>query len=536
MTNTNESKLSNILARMIVAPEDRSQLLPLTTPIYCPDNNGVTASKVQIINPNLGFLYDNTIITQQTPASKILDTFNTSQQTIQGSLAEIRDLMQNGKVGEVINLNIQYDFRNITSFTGYSGMYAIMSHPAYEKSAHIDFTSSDKGTNLRVTAQSSTGGSQTSTHITLSKSVFGHIINVKVVFKVVNGFSGSTFNVTVYDEEGEIGHYNGYKTLTNFGSGSYGLSFNKKLGDNVIIQANTYLERTTVAPDPTTETSTTRRTLGGKSTINRKVTPTGELISSTGVDAGLNTDEFKNVQDITMDQPLILTYTVPHEVDLESNINLVDLIKADFAVKFKAAVSNYVLNYLKVNKASIGTVAHGDTLAGTLGKVIADNAENGTGQKFSILKYSNGAPVPYNFNSNQPNIDKVILKKQEGDDECQVYMSDYACINEINVPALYYCEKPTVILPQQTFEDYQVARIDGTIKSYADEKLNVDSADVVLTEIGEGIYGSNDVFAVAFTQPKIVESDNTEFFAKDVTIAIYYGVALVNDKNLRIIE
>ena len=52
MTNFNESKLSKILARRIIVPEKRANLLPFATPIYCPDNNGVKASKVSIIDPN----------------------------------------------------------------------------------------------------------------------------------------------------------------------------------------------------------------------------------------------------------------------------------------------------------------------------------------------------------------------------------------------------------------------------------------------------------------------------------------------------
>ena len=52
MTEFNESKLSKILARRIIVPEKRANLLPFATPIYCPDNNGVKASKVSIIDPN----------------------------------------------------------------------------------------------------------------------------------------------------------------------------------------------------------------------------------------------------------------------------------------------------------------------------------------------------------------------------------------------------------------------------------------------------------------------------------------------------
>ena len=51
MTAFSESKLSKLLTRAIIAPEDRSPLLALATPIYCPDYNGVRAQSLNIIKP-----------------------------------------------------------------------------------------------------------------------------------------------------------------------------------------------------------------------------------------------------------------------------------------------------------------------------------------------------------------------------------------------------------------------------------------------------------------------------------------------------
>ena len=52
MTNTSESKVSRLIARSIIQPENRAAMLALATPIYCPDYNGIQADKLTIIYPN----------------------------------------------------------------------------------------------------------------------------------------------------------------------------------------------------------------------------------------------------------------------------------------------------------------------------------------------------------------------------------------------------------------------------------------------------------------------------------------------------
>lgn len=340
MTNFNESKLSQILARAIIAPADRSQFLPLSSPIYCPSNNGVRASRVTIIVPN-----------------------------------------------PVVNPNATHK---------------------------VDTGTSPSDTTTYSDKDFTVGGKTTE------------------VIKEENG---------VADDR--------YYTYTNV--------------DNTV--------------------------------------------------------------DIDINQPLNLTYRVPHEVDLETDVNLQNLIKSDFAVRFKKAISDAIHADVVLNIADITELAMGDTLAATLGNIIADNAHNGTGQRYSIYKYGNGAPVPYITASNQPDYDdKVIGETAE---------KTYTGYNEVGYPALYYYNLPTVLFPYTTYQEYQQGLVDGTIKRYVESKLNVDATAKDFTDICEGVVGSNDTYAVAYNEPKITIAPDTKAYANYLCISANYGVKLINKANLR---
>lgn len=344
MTDFNESKLSNILSRALIAPEDRSQFLPLSTLVYCPSNKGVRASRLTIVTP--------------TP-----------------------------------------------------------------------------------------------------------VVNANTVQKIVTGTS----------------------------------------------------------PSDTTTTSTTDFTIGATQKVVENYTD-DTLTSTTHTITSSN-----NTVNIDLNNPLELTYTIPYDVDLESRFDLIDLIKSDVAVRFKHAVSHLIHQTLVLNKESITSLTMGDTLADTLGLIIADNVHKGTGQKFSIYKYNNGAPVPYIKGSPQPNITSGI----DGEES---YYDTYASYDDAGSGALYYFNQPTVLLPYTTFQEYQSGLCDGTIRKYVEEKLNVDTTAEDFSSLGEGVVGSNDAFAVAFTEPHIVEVPNKDVYAKDISVAIYYGVKLISTSNLRILE
>lgn len=64
----------------------------------------------------------------------------------------------------------------------------------------------------------------------------------------------------------------------------------------------------------------------------------------------------------------------------------------------------------------------------------------------------------------------------------------------------------------------------------------MDTTADTMTSIGEGIFGTNDCFAVAFTQPSIQRKPSQDMFGDELYITIYYGVKLVSKANLGVIE
>lgn len=443
MTNFNESKLSKILARRIIVPEKRANLLPFATPIYCPDNNGVKASKVSIIDPNA-------------------NSFFTSDDFV--------------SLGSQFTKQINNRLVATGTPTVTDGIYTGSSTNYYK----IDRTGTTKITLLFKETKASqtllTAGDNT---IECDRD------QTDVIVEIEAGTTDGTIKIT-----------------------------QRKKG--------VFSTATTV------------------NTSNQNINLVGELpidLTQSDIDGvklfALNITKqpgtVKNTVDIELNKPLNLKYFIPHEVDLETNVNLLDVIKSDFAVEFKHAVSTEIHTQLEalVTGNLLPKITMATTLSDAIGSAIARIIKEGTGQKFSIYKYSNGAPIEYIKKNNQPNIDKVVQETPE---------FDYASIDDIDVPALYYFEKPTLILDNNNFEDYQQGLCSGGVKTYVKDVIDVDTTADSMTSIGEGIFGTNDCFAVAFTQPSIKREPSQDMFGDELYITIYYGVKLVNKANLGVIE
>ena len=443
MTNFNESKLSKILARRIIVPEKRANLLPFATPIYCPDNNGVKASKVSIIDPNA-------------------NSFFTSDDFV--------------SIGSQFTKQINNRLVATGTPTVTDGIYTGSTTNYYK----IDRTGTTKITLLFKETKAS------QTLLTVgSNTIECDRDQTDVIVEIEAGTTDGTIKIT-----------------------------QRKKG--------VFSTATTV------------------NTSNQNINLVGELpidLSQSDIDGvklfALNITKqpgtIKNTVDIELNKPLNLKYFIPHEVDLETNVDLLDVIKSDFAVEFKHAVSTEIHTQLEalVTGNLIPKITMGTTLADTFGSVIARIIKEGTGQKFSIYKYSNGAPIEYIKKNNQPNIDKVVQEQSE---------ISYSTVDDIDYPALYYVEKPTLILDNNKFEDYQQGLCSGSIKTYVKDVIDVDTTADSMTNIGEGIFGTNDCFAVAFTQPSIKREPSQDMFGDELYITIYYGVKLVSKANLGIIE
>lgn len=453
MTNFNESKLSKVLARRVIAPEDRSQLLPLSTPIYCPTYNGVRAARVTIINPQSNSFYTD---------NSVADTVMIGCQYKKVAAVAPEQITAVGTPN--INQNGIYigDDNNYYQFTVNQGAVLIYKNVTKNQTLFTDAYS----------------GSITSYTSPYTCNELQITINTNRAVSAKNIDTNQTTNLDVAQ--------NAASSIKLIGA---------------------------------VELDLTQSTVGGKSMLS---TPEH-------LEAVTNPSSVKNTVDIDLNKTLNLKYFVPHEVDLETDVDLMDIIKSDFAVKFKHSVSSNIMSQIAALKAvnRVTTINHGETLPETLGKVLTDYIHNGTGQKFSIYKYDNGAPIEYVSRSAQPEIDDIIKKED--------FLNSYASINQRNIPGLYYYENPSLILPEATLQQYQTGLVTGTIKDYVESKLNVDSAEIGFTTIGEGIFGTNDCFAVAFTEPSIKIADSIDFYGKEVCITVNYGVLLVNQTNLRVI-
>lgn len=443
MTNFNENILSKIIARRIVAPKDRANLLPLATPIYCPDANGVKASRVTIIDPNANTLFTSddflSIGSQFTKRvnNKLVATGTpvvTADGIYTGSTTNYYKIDRTGTTKITLLFKETKDGQTLLTAAG-----TAVNCYRNETDVIVEITEGLDG-GIKVVQR--------------KKGVFGSTLEVPASNQNINLVGVLDIDLTQSDIDGV-----------------------KLFALNISKQPGT----------------------------------------------------IKNTVDIDLTEQLTVKYFIPNEVELKTNVDLVNFIKSDYAVKFKHAVSTKIHDQVQalVTGKLIPKITMGTTLAETIGTVITKLIKDGTGQKYSIYKYNNGAPIVYINRNNQPNIDKVVQEAPE---------FDYASINDINVPALYYFEKPSLILDNAKFEDYQQGLCSGSIKTYVKENLNVDTTADTMTSIGEGIFGTNDCFAVAFTQPSIQRKPSQEMFGDELYITIYYGVKLVSKANLGIIE
>lgn len=444
MTNFNENILSKIIARRIVAPKDRANLLPLATPIYCPDANGVKASRVTIIDPNA-----NTLFTSD-------DFISIGAQFTKG-----------------FNNKLVATGSPIVSATGiYTG--STTNYYKIDKTGTTKITLLFKETKVGQTLLTAGG-----TTIECSKD------QTDVIVEIIEGLDGG-----IRVNQRKKGVFNSAKEVpaSNQNINLVG-AFDIDLTQSDIDGVRLFALNITKQPN-----------------------------------------SVKNTVDIDLTEQLTIKYFIPNEVELKTDVDLVNFLKSDYAVKFKHTVSTKIHDQIQalVTGNLIPKIAMGTTLAETLGTVITKLIKDGTGQKYSIYKYNNGAPIEYINRNNQPNIDKVVDTTENE--------FDYVSINSINVPALYYPEQPSLILDNAKFEDYQQGLCDGSIKRYVKETLNVDTTADTMTNIGEGIFGTNDCFAVAFTQPSIQRKPSQEMFGDELYITIYYGVKLVSKTNLGVIE
>lgn len=493
MTNFNETKLSRIIARRIVAPADRSQALSLCTPVFCPTHNGVRAASVTIINPNaaISFTSDSSVpgVTNlgvtQTKVDAGLNPFVESNGTLVVSNNGIASgfsssnylSMENPYTHDIENISIDaFVPAKITNPVNIVGVTSgVVETLTIQPNGNIEIRKGE-------TVVSNLGKAKLGSEFTVDLSLKANQINVTVK-------SLREDNSYVMDKFVP----NGTVTLLTFGvSSDAGLTID-------LNQSNF--------------------NIGSMAAV--KMFENGRHVSNVG-----NGD---NRIKIDMTKTCRQTYFLPHEVDLESNVYLMEQIKSDFGVKFKKEVNAEILAQITAKKNTLNKITTTGELAALFGNSIATFNLSATGARPSIYKYDNGAPVTYTSSTNQINVDQEVVSTEQTD-------AMFTTKDVIDVPAMYYVEKPTMILNETDYKSYVSGLCGGGIKSFVPDTINVDGTVTDFSAISAAILGDNSCFAVAFTEPKISRIGDKDFFADNICVEVDYGVELINDKSLFLIS
>lgn len=519
MTSFTGSKLSKILARAIILPEDRSPFLALTTPIFCPDNNGVRAQSLNIIKPSpLKNYVQYQTITDNVPGAIEPKTTEVSVGGTKKVITNITNVdLSSGTINYMDGL---FDEDKTIDFSKDFSITFDYTYPASQAAGNKFIIFNTDGLNDNVYRNQFAICINATISNSNATNVFVGVASTKTKASATNLFT------QIVNPPSTTG--SGFKFEFNWNASIQRFEFkiiNKATGVELY---SGVLEDGSGVIDVSTDEGTNFEI---PNVDDYEVTSTLLQYQTKTVTNTFVADN--NLITINLTEKIRKQYSVPYEVDLETDVNLRNIIEADMKVEMKKAINKTLLDYLKTNKDSISNVAAGTTLAETIGKVIANNVINGTGCKFSIYSYDNGAPVSYMFGANELTFPNYI-KSQDNENIMTPFIIG-ASKDDVNVPAMYYFENPSMILDKETYTELQQDLVSGDIKTYATDKVDFNVSSVDISGIGSGVAGSNDVFALGFTEPKIVVSQNTTDFGYTISFEMYYGIALVNPNNLQLI-
>lgn len=238
-----------------------------------------------------------------------------------------------------------------------------------------------------------------------------------------------------------------------------------------------------------------------------------------------------NLITVTLSQQFEFAMTIPHDVDFKTDFNLLNIIRSFAYQMFKHEVSNNIASTMSVNSSMYTTSTAQSSLNKAVGSAFHEFVFNGTGSKFSIYKFDNGAPVVYAVSGNEVKLNKEAVTGFNVDLTMANFFSIYSD-KDSNNPAMYLVEKPTLILNEATHETFYHQLASGDIRSALVDKMDVVAAHETIKEDYLGILGTNNAFAVAFTEPRIKIVPSQAEFADVVKVYINYGIALVNPEDL----
>lgn len=524
MTNFNESVLSKLIAREIILSQDRAPFLAFTTPIYCPDRDGVKASKVNIIAPDpLVNTITTTTIEQEngvqsstntvTETSKVAiggkETVTKITNTVSLETATINymDEYFDADSGRQIDFSKDFDitFTYIYPATQAAGdLYTVFNYANDEENMYSNSIV------LRVNA-TVTEGAISNVELSVGSTKKNAVVNLYTQMVDPPLVVGSGYDFKFH---WQASTQKFLMTITEHATGRLLLAEQDRPGSSA----------DGMKPQEDSQDSSDY-TLANTTSFSAE----SELLSYTEVSETSVFTPVENVKTITLDKAFNYSFDIPYDVQLKSRVALYPLVISNARQKFLSEVNTAVSSINWQTEATNQsktlnsvTKASTDTNATMLATLLTNMATVGTAPKFSVYSYDNGAPVEYNYNQDIP----TVL----GDNITPGKPFDYAMLDDVDVPAMYYYSKPTVVLQQAAYTSIQEDLLDGSLKSYTTSQFNFDiSNKTKSTVLGE--CGTNDVVAVAFTQPKISIEASKYDFKYTVTVQMYYGLSVIHLEN-----
>lgn len=523
MTTFNESILSKLIAREIVLRQDRAPYLAFTTPIYCPSVNGVRASRVNIIAPDpLANTVQTTTITQLNGVQQTTNTVTeTSKKAIGGT--EVVTKIQNTIDLSSTTINYLDEFFEADNTLDFSKDFEVTFTYIYP-------STSTAGDNYCVFNYADNEENMYSNAIVLRTNVTaasGAITSVEI--SVGSTKENATVNLYPLMSDPPLVAGSGYDFVFHWQASTqkFLMTVKEHTTGRVLLESQDRPGASADGMKPQAESQDGSEYTLANTTDYEFTSP---LLTHVEVSESSVITAIDNIKSIDLNKSLNYSFDIPYDVKLKSRVDLYQLIVANARQQFLAAVNKEVaaINWDTTATSLSKTlneveVASTDTNADTVGKLLTVMAKVGTAPRFSVYSYDNAAPVDYVYNEDIP----TVL----GDNISNGKPYDFASLSDVDVPAMYYFSKPSLVLGEATYQSFMSDLASGDLKRYVTENLNIDLAHKDATD-ALGYCGTNDVVAVAFTEPKISIEPSKYSFKYTVTVSIYYGIQVIHLENL----
>lgn len=227
--------------------------------------------------------------------------------------------------------------------------------------------------------------------------------------------------------------------------------------------------------------------------------------------------------EINLDTPFQCEVEIPYGVELKTEYDVLEVVKAYFWAQFGLQVNEQIRDYIEgyENNLKAGADYEYSNNAELLANVASYLEVENIGNIDRVYKYDFGAPVVFTNSLNEFDT-KIPFDSQE---EKEIY-DQY--LVKVNTNTLYDFSSPLIVF--RTLEDLKSFNTDLASKTISEKyacryQIGYDETELVTEGV---IVGKKDNIALCYTKPRIAVLPSSSGYKDKVKCEIDYGFAVIN--------